>query len=154
MDKDVQLQLAGIDLILKPAGPAHTPEDLILYMPKEKVLFAGDLVFRGRIPFIGPTANTDPWLVSLKSMLALGATSIVLGHGTVSRTSTADIEMLHDYLEYMRGAMRKAVRDLALFDKAYAATDWSRFEKLPLFKFANRMNAYNTYLQLLDQKKP
>jgi glyoxylase-like metal-dependent hydrolase (beta-lactamase superfamily II) len=154
VDKDVPLSLAGIELLLKPAGPAHTPEDMIVYMPKDKVLFAGDLVFRGRIPFIGPTANTGPWLASLKSMLALGATSIVPGHGAVSQTSTADIEMLHDYLQYMRDAMRKAVQDLELFDEAYAATDWSRFEKLPLFKFANRMNAYNTYLQLVDQKKP
>ena len=50
--------------------------------------------------------------------------------------------------------MGKAVNDLDLFDEAYAAADWSRFEKLPLFRFANRMNAYNTYLQLLDVKKP
>jgi glyoxylase-like metal-dependent hydrolase (beta-lactamase superfamily II) len=154
VDKDTQLQLAGVDLIIRPAGPAHTPEDLILYLPEDKVLFAGDLVFRGRIPFIGPTANTGPWLMSLKSMLTLGATSIVPGHGAVSQTSTADIEILHDYLQYLRDAMSKAVQDFELFDEAYAATDWSRFEKLPLFKFANRMNAYNTYLQLVDQKKP
>lgn len=154
MDKDTQLQFSGVDLILKPAGPAHTPEDLMVYMPKEKVLFAGDLVFRGRIPFIGPTANTAPWLGSLQSMLALGATSIVPGHGAVSKTSTADIEMLRDYLQYLRSTMGKAVQDMELFDEAYAATDWSRFEKLPLFRFANKMNAYNTYLQLVDQKKP
>ena len=36
-------------------------------------------------------------------------------------------------------------------DEAYAKTDWSRFEQMPLFKAVNRMNAYNTYL-LMEQQ--
>jgi hypothetical protein len=42
--------------------------------------------------------------------------------------------------------MGEAARNLEPFEEAYARTDWSRFEKLPLFGVANRMNAYNTYL--------
>ena len=57
IDIDVALNLSGVDVLIKHAGPAHTPEDLIVFLPGEKVLFAGDLVFRGRIPFIGPTAH-------------------------------------------------------------------------------------------------
>jgi hypothetical protein len=38
------------------------------------------------------------------------------------------------------------------FDEAYARTDWSRFEALPLFRVANRMNAYNTYLLMEHQQ--
>jgi hypothetical protein len=34
------------------------------------------------------------------------------------------------------------------FEEAYAQTNWQRFEHLPLFKAANRMNAYNTYLEM------
>jgi hypothetical protein len=44
--------------------------------------------------------------------------------------------------------MGKAVRDLVPFDEAYAAVDWSRFEKVPAFAAANRINAYGTYLGL------
>jgi hypothetical protein len=40
--------------------------------------------------------------------------------------------------------MSDAARDLEPFDEAYAKTDWSRFERLPLFKAVNRMNAYNS----------
>jgi len=32
------------------------------------------------------------------------------------------------------------------FEDAYAKTDWSRFEKVPAFAAANRVNAYGTYL--------
>ena len=152
LEKESNLKLSGIDLIVKPVGPAHTPEDLIVHMPAEKVLFAGDLVFKGRIPFIGPTANTGPWLNSLSVMLGYGAEVIVPGHGPVSDSTQADLELLRDYLAYLRTSMAKAVANLDLFDEAYAATDWSRFEKVPLFRFANRMNAYNTYLQIVGEK--
>jgi hypothetical protein len=39
------------------------------------------------------------------------------------------------------------------FDSAYEAADWSRFERLPLFKAVNRMNAYNTYLLMEREVK-
>lgn len=154
IDKDASLKLSGVELLIKPVGPAHTPEDLLVYLPADKVLFAGDLVFRGRIPFIGPTANTAPWIASLKTMQDLNASIVVPGHGAAFQSAQEDIAQLHDYLTYLRTTMGKAVNDLDLFDEAYAAADWSRFEKLPLFRFANRMNAYNTYLQLLEVKKP
>ena len=150
---ETNLKLAGIEIHIKPVGPAHTPEDLILYYPKDKVLFTGDLLFRGRLPFIGGTADTKPWIDALNSFLAFNATIAVPGHGGVSATAADDIVMQRDYLVYLRKTMGKAVEDLDLFDEAYAATDWKQFENIPMFKFANRMNAYNTYLQLLDKKK-
>jgi glyoxylase-like metal-dependent hydrolase (beta-lactamase superfamily II) len=153
LSNETKLNLAGLDLTVKHVGPAHTPEDLVIYLPKEKILFAGDLIFRGRLPFIGATANTGPWLDALNSFLDFKAKVVIPGHGPVSEAANADIELLRDYLAYLRTTMGKAVENLDLFDEAYAATNWSRFENVPMFKFANRMNAYNTYLQLLNIKK-
>ena len=153
ISNETKLNLAGVDLVVKPVGPAHTPEDLVVFYPKEKVLMAGDLVFRGRLPFIGSTADTGPWLKALNSFLDFKANIVIPGHGPASETANADIELLRDYLAYLRASMGKAVDDLDLFDEAYTATNWSRFENVPMFKFANRMNAYNTYLQLLNVKK-
>lgn len=153
LSSEVRLNLAGMELIVKPVGPAHTPEDLVVFFPKEQVLIAGDLVFRGRLPFIGSTADTGPWLKALNSLLDFKPKIVIPGHGPASENANADIELLRDYLAYLRTSMGKAVDDLDLFDEAYAATNWSRFENIPMFKFANRMNAYNTYLQLLDTKK-
>ena len=42
--------------------------------------------------------------------------------------------------------MGRAARNLEPFEDAYRQTDWSRFEQMPLFRAANRMNAFNTYL--------
>ena len=49
----------------------------------------------------------------------------------------------HAYSWYHVG---RAAQDMQPFDEAYLQTDWSRFDQLPLFRAANRMNAYNTYL--------
>ena len=42
--------------------------------------------------------------------------------------------------------MGRAVEDFVPFEEAYAKADWSRFEKVPAFDAANRVNAYGTYL--------
>ena len=55
------------------------------------------------------------------------------------------------YLVHLRNSMGKAAADLEPFEDAYAHTDWSRFEHLPLFRAANRINAYNTYLLMERQ---
>ncbi len=61
--------------------------------------------------------------------------------------------MTRDYLQYLRSTMGQAAAAMEPFDEAYARTDWSAFEGLPLFRVANRMNAYNTYL-LMERGEP
>lgn len=144
------LDVGGVRFQLKPVGPSHTPEDLAVYLPTEKVLFAGDLVFRSRIPFVGQ-ANSRHWIVALDQLLAFDTLVIVPGHGPVSQEARKDMQLTRDYLVYLRAAMGQAAKNLEPFEEAYLATDWSQFEHLPLFRVANRMNAYNTYL-LLEQE--
>jgi hypothetical protein len=66
----------------------------------------------------------------------------------------ADLQLTRDYLVHLRKTMQDAAENLEPFEDAYAKADWSRFEHLPLFRVANRMNAYNTYLLLEQQAKP
>lgn len=42
--------------------------------------------------------------------------------------------------------MGRAVEDFVPFDEAYRTTDWSRFQQVPAFEAANRINAYGTCL--------
>ena len=145
IDDDTALAVGGVLFQIKHVGPSHTSEDLAIYLPSEKVLFAGDLVFRGRIPFVGQ-ANSRHWIVALDELLAFDTDVIVPGHGPFSAEARKDMQLTRDYLAFLRSAMAQAAMNLEPFDEAYKATDWSRFEKLPLFGAANRMNAYNTYL--------
>jgi len=141
--------LGGVEFIVQPAGPAHTPEDLVVMLPQQGVLIAGDLVFRGRIPFVGQ-ADSARWVQALERLIAFKPRLIVPGHGPVSTSAESDLMLTRDYLVHLRQTMGEAARNLEPFEEAYARADWSRFEHLPLFKAANRMNAYNTYL-LMEQ---
>lgn len=139
------LTLGGTRFEIGHAGPAHTPEDLVVWLPERRVLLAGDLVFRGRIPFVG-LADSGAWVQALDRLLAYDARLIVPGHGPVSSSAQADLQLTRDYLVHLRQSMARAAQELEPFEEAYAKTDWSRFEALPLFRAANRINAYNTYL--------
>ena len=145
IDGSRELEVGGVRILLKPVGPAHTPEDTVVFLPSEKVLFSGDIVFRGRVPYVGQ-ADSRRWIEALNTVLAFDAQVIVPGHGPASHSAREDIVLTRDYLQYLRNAMAKAAQEMTPFEEAYAQTDWSRFEHLPLFRAANRMNAYNTYL--------
>ena len=144
------LKIGGWVFELDHVGPSHTPEDLTVFVPEDKVLFAGDLFFNGRLPFVGK-ANSSQWILSLDQMLQHDAKTVVPGHGPASTNPKKDIGMTRDYLKYLRASMGAAVQDFVPFEDAYKATDWSTFEATPMFGFANRMNAYNTYLLMEEE---
>jgi glyoxylase-like metal-dependent hydrolase (beta-lactamase superfamily II) len=144
--------LGGVEFVLLPAGPAHTPEDLVVYLPRQRVLLAGDLVFSGRIPFVGQ-ADSGRWIAALDRLIGFGAELIVPGHGPASTRPQADLQLTRDYLQHLRSTMGEAARNLDPFEEAYARADWSRFAQLPLFAAANRINAYNTYLLMEQDSK-
>ena len=63
-------------------GPAHTTNDIVAWIPERKLLFSGDVIFNGGTPFAlgGSVAG---WLTALDRIEALGAETIVPGHGEV-----------------------------------------------------------------------
>jgi glyoxylase-like metal-dependent hydrolase (beta-lactamase superfamily II) len=144
------MKIGGWVFEVDHVGPSHTPEDLTVFVAEEKLLFAGDLFFNGRLPFVGK-ANSSQWILSLDQMLQHGATAVVPGHGPASSNPKKDITMTRDYLKYLRNSMGEAVDDFVPFEEAYKTTDWSAFEATPMFGFANRMNAYNTYLLMEEE---
>jgi glyoxylase-like metal-dependent hydrolase (beta-lactamase superfamily II) len=152
LDGATELVPGGMRIQVQPVGPAHTPEDLVVFLPGERVLFAGDMVFRGRVPFVGQ-ADSRQWIVALNLLLKLDPAVVVPGHGALSTSARDDLQLTRDYLAFLRESMGVAAREMEPFEEAYGRTDWSRFEHLPLFRAANRMNAYNTYLLMERQPR-
>ncbi|WP_231512445.1 MBL fold metallo-hydrolase [Paucibacter sp. KBW04] len=148
--QDGSLELGGERFHIQHLGPAHTHEDLVVQVEKAGVVFAGDLVFRGRIPFVGQ-ADSGQWIAALERLIEIKPRVLVPGHGALSSDPLADLQLTRDYLRYLRQTMAAAAAELEPFEQAYARVDWSRFEHLPLFRAANRMNAYNIYLALEQQ---
>ena len=147
IDQSKTITVGGMEFILNRVGPAHAHEDLIVYVPSEKVLFAGDLVFRGRIPFVG-NADSRGWVNALNEIQKLNPAIVVPGHGPYSTNAVEDVVFTRNYLAYLREVMGPAARDLDPFEEAYAKANWSEYDGMPLFRAANRMNAYNVYLSI------
>jgi glyoxylase-like metal-dependent hydrolase (beta-lactamase superfamily II) len=142
---DTDFELGGIRFRLRHVGPAHSPEDLVMFVEQDKVLYAADLVFKGRVPFVGD-ADSKLWLEAMDKLIQMQPKVLVPGHGGASDTPIQDLTLTRDYLRYVRQEMGKAVQNLVPFEDAYLETDWSQYERMPAFMEANRRNAYNTYI--------
>lgn len=151
--QETRFRLGSMDFVVDHVGPAHTPEDVVVFVPQLGVLFAGDLFFQGRIPFVGQ-ADSRLWIQALNRLMKYQPKIVIPGHGPASTNPMVDMTMTRDYLLYLRKTMGEAAKNMEPFEEVYAKTDWSRFDSIPLFRVANRMNAYNTYLLMEQQGEP
>ncbi|MCE5233580.1 MAG: MBL fold metallo-hydrolase [Mizugakiibacter sp.] len=147
IDGDQDFVMGGVHFALRRLGPAHSPEDLAMQVEPDGVLYSGDVVYAGRVPFIGD-ADTRLWLRAIDRLLAIPSRVMVPGHGPASFAPRRDARMTREYLDFLREQMGRAVRNFVPFDDAYRQVDWKRFQAEPTFDVANRRNAYNVYLQM------
>jgi glyoxylase-like metal-dependent hydrolase (beta-lactamase superfamily II) len=145
LDGDESFSLGGVRFEIQHFGPAHSPEDLVIVVPQEGVVFSGDILFTGRLPFVGE-ADSKAWLARIGRLIDLKPRLLLTGHGEVSRDPAKDLMLTRDYLTFLRAEMGRAVADFVPFEEAYKRTDWGRYAALPAFEAANRVNAYGTYL--------
>jgi glyoxylase-like metal-dependent hydrolase (beta-lactamase superfamily II) len=132
-DGSLDLHVGDRPVRLIELGPAHTAGDVVVHLPDADVLFTGDLVFHGGHPIVwaGPVAG---WIEACDRMLALGATTVVPGHGPLG--DRACIEDQRGYFEWLRAegtprlqagmAPLEAARDLG--GGPYAG--WGQSERL------------------------
>ncbi len=150
---DTGFEMGGLHFVLRYVGPAHSREDLAMLVREDRVLYAGDLVFRGRVPFVGD-ADSQAWIAALDTLIAMQPRVLVPGHGAYSRVPQTDLVFTRDYLRYLRAQLGEAARNLVPFEEAYDAIDWSKYRSMPAFDEANRSNAYNQYLRLEAEGGP
>ena len=147
LDRDVSFRMGKVRFQVRHVGPAHSPEDTAMLVEPDGVLYSGDVVYAGRVPFIGK-ADTRLWLKAIDRLLAIPARVMVPGHGKASWHPRRDARLTRDYLTFLRQQMGKAVANFESFDQAYNEVDWSRFRAEPTFGVANKRNAYNVYLEM------
>ena len=143
--ESAEFSLGDQQFRLLASGPAHTPEDLMMLVEPAGVLFIGDLMFTGRVPFVGD-ADVASWIKAIDTVLVRRPRVVIGGHGPASSDAVADLAQTRDYLQYLRTQISEAFEAGLDFEEAYGRIDWSRFAKLPAFDVANRRNAYQTWL--------
>ena len=145
--KDRDLEVGGVSFHLSYLGAAHSDGDMSAYVEPDHVLLSGDIIFEGRVPFVGD-ADTKRWLAALEAMQTDQLAALIPGHGPAAREPNAALAQTLSYLAYLREVMGQAVGEMQDFASAYEQADWSRFEDLPAFEAANRRNAYQVYLAM------
>jgi glyoxylase-like metal-dependent hydrolase (beta-lactamase superfamily II) len=144
---DERVDLGGVTFEFKHRGGAHTPGDMLVWLPQSRVLFSGDVVYVDRLLGVIPVSRTLTWLATFAEIERLVPARIVPGHGRVCDLATAQADT-RDYLVALRAHMRKAVddgQDISAAIKAFDARPWQR-----LLNAADLMpgNASRTYLEL------
>jgi cyclase len=91
----VTLNLGNKQVELLFIGPSHTTGSVLVFMPQEKVLFTGDILFTDCHPFLGE-ANIAGWIKVLDYIMTMDVDKIIPGHGPVS--SKKDVADLKNYL--------------------------------------------------------
>lgn len=142
-----EFRLGDVEFVITPLGAAHSEGDLTLYVKPDRVLLSGDVIFEGRVPYLGD-ADTAAWLAVLEQMERSKLAALIPGHGDVAADPTRAIAATREYLSFLRDRMGAAVADFIPFAEAYEEVDWSRFAHLPAFEEANRRNAYQVYLSM------
>ena len=86
-------------------GGGHSAATSLVYLPQERIIFSGDLVFSRQHPSMAQ-AETKQWLSALNQLRKIPAETIVPGHGEMC--STEDTHSLSDYIRDMRATVRKS----------------------------------------------
>jgi glyoxylase-like metal-dependent hydrolase (beta-lactamase superfamily II) len=116
-DERYELNLDGTEVHLLYIGPCHQVGDTIVHVPKERVIFAGDTLFRLCTP-MGWTGSYDKWFKCLNLMIELDPAVIVPGHGPVC--GIEGVTEMKAYLQYIWDESKKC------FDAGISSLDASK----------------------------
>lgn len=106
-ERTMTLWLGDVPVELHRLGPAHTTDDTVVWLPEQRILFAGDLVMSGVTPFC-MMGSVEGSLRAIDRLRALGPRTVVPGHGPVGGPETLD-----DTDRYLRWVQRTARDGLA-----------------------------------------
>jgi cyclase len=114
LDDGLIIQDGKEEVKLSWLGAGHTEGDTILFLPREKIAFLGDLFFNEAIPNVQDACMLD-WIQTLGEVLKLEADKFVPGHGAVG--SKKDVENFREYLEEIKSLVEAAIERGANLDQ-------------------------------------
>jgi len=144
--KPLKLSIGGEEFEIIPVGTkAHTDEDFFIYIPKRKVLFAGDLAMNGRI-----TSNRDGSLLgqlkAIKMMKTKDYETFIPGHGL--NTSKNAMEDAEKYFTLLHERIKQALEDEVEMTELDDAIPMEEFKDRAMFNALNGRNVQEAFTEL------
>ncbi len=145
-DERMSVTLGNKTVELRKVGPAHTPGDSLVWLPGERVVFSGDVVYVGRMLGVLPYSNAKHWIEAFETMAALEPASIIPGHGPSTDLAHARADTL-DYLVYLRKTIGEYM-DSGGDITQVGTLDQSRFEHLVDYATLKGRNAQQVFQEM------
>lgn len=142
----LDVNIGGKKIQLRHPGPAHTPGDSYVWLPKQKVVFTGDIVFVDRMLGIGSMSNSRSWMNAFEQIAALQPEYVVPGHGRATTLKKARTDT-YDYLATIRSKIRELVKSGGGISKV-GTIDQSQFQYLKNYDELKGRNAERVFLEL------
>jgi cyclase len=136
VEQAMDLSFGGVPVRMMLSGGSHSPGDLMLWLPRQQVLIAGDVVYSDRMPSTN-AGDLRQWIETLAELQQLEPRIVVPGHGAV--TDVSGLERLHELLSELWRAVESGV-DEGLSD----------FEMLP--QVSEALASFRPYYPGLDDK--
>ena len=124
---------------------AHTEADLLVYIPKYKTIFVGDLVFNDRLPSIRD-GSLSGWIEVLDEIRAMDVDFIIGGHGkVVDRTS---IDMTYNYIKTLHTQVAKLLEDGEDIADVVNSVVMEEYKEINFYDSMHRQNVEIAYRML------
>jgi len=141
-----KLDLGGRRIEIRHAGAAHTPGDSFVWLPEERTVFTGDIVYVDRILGVMEFSDSAAWLESFAAIEALEPEHLVPGHGPATTLEQAQADT-RDYLASLRSSMRAHI-DAGGDIIGSVDVDQSAFRHLDQFEALAGRNAQAVFQQM------
>jgi glyoxylase-like metal-dependent hydrolase (beta-lactamase superfamily II) len=142
------VNLGGLDFELIHAGDAHFPGGVLVWIPSEETVFAGDIVYLDRMLGIHPWSDIRGWLNAFAALEALGLRHVIPGHGGASDPAKARAEA-GDYLAAVFAGVQQGLDDWEeLNDTVERLAEMPDFRHLIRYDEWHRRNVNRVYLKL------
>ena len=146
IEKPTQLELGGRTLTLIPFATSHSHSDLVVIDNKTKTLWAGDLIFRERIPTL--TGSIKGWLKTIDKIKEFDVKLVVPGHGNIASSLDEALGQQQDYLTLLLNKTREAINQGMFLNEAVQTIDKDNQLKWLLHDYQHATNVSKTYIEL------
>ena len=141
------VEMGGVQIEARYLGPAHSPGDIVVWLPEKSLVVAGDMAFHERMLPIFEHTMTADWIETWDSAFEpLNATYVIPGHGHPTNMDQVR-RYTRDYLVYLRAKISTHLENDGDLADAYYV-DQSPYANLDTFEELATKNAGRVYEQM------
>ncbi len=150
----LQLEVGGRPVHLVELGPAHTAGDLVVYLPDDRIVMAGDILFLGTTPILWDGSARN-WTHACERILGWKVDTVVPGHGPL--TDLSGVDAMRKYWQFLRTAVQGHFeKQRRPYDAALRILRSDEYRKQPFAQWDGQertvINIHSMYRRLMGRR--